>query len=212
MRVERDRRGDSGLTLVEMLVVIGVIGIVASLMMGSYQQVKRSAWRSRANQQVHAVKVALNVYLQNERDWPEYFKENSNLEMDEHVCGILQNANLLDVTTWNNYSTTTRSGQINQQSPDRFGFLDPWGRAIMRRNRNASEADVRQHRIQFRVDRDMDGYVDGGEGAPRGRRVRGSVIVWSRGPDGQDDFQSTNPKARNRYPYDDVLGWTLSGD
>jgi hypothetical protein len=77
----------------------------------------------------------------------------------------------------------------------------------MRKNPKATEQDVKDHRIQYRLDRDLDGFVDGSEGAPQGASIRASVIVWSRGKDGKDDAQSSNPKAKKHYPYDDSLSW-----
>jgi prepilin-type N-terminal cleavage/methylation domain-containing protein len=48
----------------------------------------------------------------------------------------------------------------------------------------------------------LDGYVDGSEGSPKGLKIRSNVLVWSRGPDGKDDSESSI-----RYPYDDLISW-----
>ncbi len=195
----------AGFTLVEMLVIIGIIAILATALVSGAGHMKRVAERTRAQRMVDDVKVALNLYLQSEREWHDTLIER--LETDADVSSLLNKNKLLDVVVPDDV--------INSTSLDRFGLLDEWGRQSLRRNPNISSAtqsgedgiQIREHRIQFRLDTNYDGYVDAGEGSPMGLRIRGNVIVWSRGPDGQDDFSSSNPKARGRYPYDDLISW-----
>jgi len=195
----------AGFTLVEMLVIIGIIGILASALVSGAGHMKRVAERTKAQRAVDDVKVALNLYLQSEREWHDILIDR--LETDYDVSKILARSKLLDLVVPDDPATST--------SLDRFGFLDEWGRKALRRNPNITGATQRgedgiaisDHRIQFRLDANYDGYIDAGEGSPNGLRIRGSVIVWSRGPDGQDDFSSSNPKARQRYPYDDIISW-----
>jgi prepilin-type N-terminal cleavage/methylation domain-containing protein len=191
----------SGFTLTEMLVVLGIIGLLTASLLGAFGYLKTTAWQSRAQSQVHLVATALTIHLQNERSWPAELVARE--EFDEEACWVLQNYKLLDVTTWKNHA----AGERNKNSPDRYGLLDPWGKATMRRKPTAEEGEVRDHRIQYRLDKNYDGFVDASEGSPQGLKVRASVLVWTRGPDGKDDFNSTNPKARGRYPYDDRLSW-----
>lgn len=152
------------------------------------------------------VATALTVYLQNERSWPVELLGKE--EFDADACAALQRAKLIDITTWSALPSDGAVGRKNENSPDQHGLLDPWGRAIMRKNPRSSEDAVKNHRIQYRLDENFDGYVDASEGSPKGVRVRASVLVWSRGPDGYDDAAGKNPKAATRYPYDDRLSWS----
>lgn len=202
-----NKNNKAGFTLVEMLVVIGLLGILAATLVSSFSHVKRSAWQAQASRQVKEVATAFNVYLQTYREWPTVFTLNT--EMNPDVCHEFQSKGLLDLTTYENLDNEI----INQHSLDKFGLLDPWGQAVLKRRLiNATEAttvdsggNLADHRIQYRLDLNYDGYVDSTDwpGIPNAARVRASVTVWSRGPDGRDDFLSGK-----RYPGgDDRLSW-----
>ena len=208
---ERVWRG--GFTMIEMLVVIGILGILFIALLSSFSRVKDSARKAQAQTLVSEVAIAFTRYLQDQREWAgEFFNKT---EMDEKVCEELQKGKYLDITTYKvdsngnvDYSDGPRLPKKNTASVDRFGLLDPWAQnalkkdntqsasSIMRGGGNRSYAD---HRIQFRLDLDYDGFVDAPEG---GVKVRASAIVWSRGPDGLDDFNQNV-----RYPKDDSLSW-----
>lgn len=201
--------GGSGFTLVEMLVVVGIIGILATTLVGSFSHLRRAALQSQVQNQVSEVATAFNRLLQKEREWPdEWVGENgkgTKTEMDEEVCGVFQQMKWLDLTTYK--SVTTK--EINKQSLDRFGMLDLWGRNALKKNNTQNASDkapsgrmFKDHRIQFRLDKNYDGWVDTSDGAPPNVKVRASVIVWSRGPDGRDDYETGG-----RYPRDDRLSW-----
>jgi prepilin-type N-terminal cleavage/methylation domain-containing protein len=117
----RPAGGPCGFTLVEMLVVIGIMGILATSLLGAFGYVKEIAWKSRAQSQVSQVATALTVYLQSERSWPAQLLSRD--EFDDEACWVLQEARLLDVKTWKDYSKNIK----HEESQDRYGFLDPWG-------------------------------------------------------------------------------------
>lgn len=205
----------AGFTLVEMLVVIGIIGLLAGALVPTVSHVRRVAKRSKAQRAVTNLKVALNTYLQSEREWNGLFGLDSSARVsvsdmaegvDYDIAKVLSDEKLLDLVVPDNPATST--------SLDRFGYLDEWGRFQLRRNPEiTSETEtgtdgikIKDHRLQFRLDTDYDGYVDSDEGSPLGLRFRTSVIVWSRGPDGKDDFDNSG----GRYPKDDLISWNHS--
>ena len=209
-RLDRTR---DGFTLVELLVVIGMIGLLAGALIASFSHLKTSARQSQAQALVGEVATALTAYLDRYREWPDALKGRT--EMDEKACWVLQENKLLDVVVkkWNETSQKMEWEGPTGNSLDRFGLLDPWGRAGLRRNPSIGDAGaaieggtkLSDHRLQYRLDTNYDGVIDGSDDdpPPKGLAVRASAIVWSRGPDGKDDFESSG----KRYPLDDRLSW-----
>jgi len=218
-KTRRHDGASGGFTLVEMLVVIGIIGLLAGALIASFSHLKTSARQSQAQALVGETATALTAYLDRYREWPDALKErNGKMEMDEVACWVLQENKLLDVVVkkWSESDqkwTWEKDMGSAGNSLDRFGLLDPWGRAGLRRNPAiTSESAIIEggtklsdHRLQYRLDTNFDGVIDGNDDMkpPKGLAVRASVIVWSRGPDGKDDFESSG----KRYPQDDRLSW-----
>ncbi len=188
---------EAGFTLVEMLVVMGIIAMLAVAFMSSFSYVQRLAWKHQSQTIVSNAATALTLYLQKERGWGEL--ENKT-EFDSDVCLILKNAGVFDSTV-KSASDTKASASI-----DRYGLLDAWGQRKLKSNPDLSESIAKQHRIQFRLDLNLDGKVDSSENSPNGLQIRAAALVWSRGLDGKDDSSSTG-----RYPKDDVLSFPIAG-
>ena len=183
-----------GFTLIEMLVVLGILGILMASLSSAYLYVQKMAWQAHAQELVSNAAVALTLYLQKEGSWPREILD-SNGEFNEHVCRVLQEHNLMDITAYKRNGDNLKydsngKPELNPDSLDRFGLLDPWGRRILRRNveMDAVSEEIRNHRLQFRIDTDLDGAVDSELGTiPLSATVRGAAIVWSCGPRGRDD-------------------------
>lgn len=201
-----------GFTLVEMLVVIGILGILSVALLSTFSYVKNSARKAQAQNLVAEVAIAFTRYLQENRGWPQEFLNKNSVGLDEQVVYFLQKEKLIDLTAYKVDSSGELLREINTSSVDRFGLLDPWAQRTLKRKPSTATAGMdaglgngrtfANHRLQFRLDQNLDGFVDASEGSPQGVRVRASVLVWSRGPDGIDDFDQNG-----RYPSDDSLSW-----
>ena len=190
----------TGFTLIEMMVVIGIIAILAAALMGGYSHVVKSAQRSKAVEAVSNARAALEqLYIKKDNTWPPAILDAQAHEggyrvMDENVAKVLFQNGLLNVDC-KKTSSSEGLGAYTLRGVDRCGIADPWAQDSLRsadKNLNgasllsrpvSSGGTVQDHLLYFAVDQNDDGFVDISEGAPVSR-VRSKVIVWSAGADG----------------------------
>lgn len=153
-----------GFTLLEMLVVIAIFMIMASLILVGLTLARDRAKVLRARRDIAQLKAA----------WESYYADYNGFPViagDSLVAGqIVSGRDVVQILRGlENY---------NGQNPQRFPYMefhlnttrfaDPWGNL-------------------FRIELDgLDGSYDG-EITARGETLRQSVAVWSMGPDGADE-------------------------
>ncbi len=164
-----------GFTLVEILVVIGIMALLASLMMGGLSAAKSKARKTQARTEVAQIATAWKVYYVDYKHFPIDGTGNAysiDDVMGEKAIRILQGnysgAPWSDMNPRNtayldfHAETTEQSGYA--------GYLDPWGNVY-----------------QVRLDEDYDGYVSVPKKDGTGNEdIRFSVAAWSMGPDEAD--------------------------
>lgn len=166
-----------GFTLIEMLVVIGIIAVLVAASLGGYSAITKSAERTKAQELVYNVRTALEVMYQKEGSWPKRLVTGmSKGELDERVAYPLAKGGFLT---------------LNQDDDakcligfDRLGIVTPWATTVIRRyGQNASrstpvsgESKVEDHILRYAIDTDGDGItvVD----SLGGIRVRATACVW----------------------------------
>ncbi|MGN0832105.1 MAG: type II secretion system protein [Kiritimatiellia bacterium] len=183
----------AGFTLVEMLVVIGIITVLVGASLGGYSAMTRSAERAKCQELVANTATALTALFQQEGHWPKKLRENGSGdgELNEDVAYAL-------VAGSTKYmSLSTKDGKLS--GLDRFGIVTPWATAALK-NRGASaslstkvgSATVKDHILRFALDLDGDGIIEGVNVGGKSINIRATAAVWCCGKDG----------VISPYPYD----------
>ena len=194
-----------GFTLIEMLVVIGIIATLMGVMLAAVSTFLKSADKARCQELVANTATALAALYQKEGAWPRALIKghNGNNMLDEYAALPLAKGRYMTLTQ--NSSGTQLSGY------DRFGVVSPWAfKVVKNRGKSASLSTkvpsggtIQDHVLRYALDLDGDGVI---EGAPVGGEtvnIRATAAVWCCGKDGQIEAYSTGLRK------DDVYSWTV---
>lgn len=178
-----------GFTLVEMLVVIGIIAVLIGATIGGYSSVTERAQKARDEELVHNVATALESILQNRGKWPKAIVDGvgkDEYRLGPDVAKALAAENLLSLSC-----EKDENGKVKRMTGfDKYGVLDAWGMAVMRKNPNATTSTgvptgktINDHIVRYSVDVNGKGYTTVNIGG-RSFEVRASAVAWSCGKDG----------------------------
>lgn len=214
-----------GFTLIEMLLVVGIIAILSSAVVFSFRRVMGSAGRAKATELVSNARTALEEMYRRNDGWPQGIykaaQQNGYYVMDEDVAKLFAKNDLLNVDckTKDSEGHDLDIKNYKLRGKDRCGIVDPWAQDVLSRSAAngltttvPSGGTVSDHRLYFAVDKDDDGFVSKEEGAP-GNSVRAKAIVWCAGADGGLSDCSTDAKksessgGRTVTNQDNVYSW-----
>lgn len=199
----------SGFTLVEMLVVIGIIAVLSAAGMVGYSRVIKSARKAKTVELVSNVATALTHILTKEGTWPEELLQNGgNGQLDKDVAKVFIRYNLLGLS----YNQKTGSeGNYTLIGKDRCGIVDAEAEAVLKGNKRAQESTpvpsgktVREHILYYAIDEDGDGFTDVRlKDSGMQLKIRATAVVYAAGPNGIEEYGTIG---RN----DDVYSWRPS--
>lgn len=192
-----------GFTLIEMLVVIGILAILIGAGMSTFSAATRKAQQARAREVVSNVATALEAIYQREGSFPRRVlaKGSRDGEMTADVAYELAKRKAMTLTYDDNTKKTVGA--------DRCGILTPWGQDTVKRKGNSGVADstkvpsggtIHDHRIRFAVDTEGRGYVEASVGGET-VRIRASAVAWSCGRDGKIEKYSDGLRRDNCYSW-----------
>ena len=215
-------KNKSGFTMIEMLVVMGIIAILAGSMMAGFSHITKSAQRARAQETVSNVATALQMILQKKGSWPgdndgalRKFggsdgggKGSKGAVAD--VAKVFVKYGLLGVA---HKGSSSDISQMKLIGTDSCGIVDPWAQAVLKRTQGTENAGrdlqvpsggtVKEHVIYYALDEDYDGITEA-EVCGERVRVRASAIAWCAGANGR---VGTSYSKRSKDNEDNVYSW-----
>lgn len=196
-------RKQQGFTLVEMLVVMGIIAILIGALVAGFSRMTKTAQKAKAQETVSNAATALAAILTTEGRWPQAILNASKQNpprMNEAVAKALANRKLMSVACEYN-----EDGKVSKLvGVDKHGILDPWGAAVLKRNPGGGAGIVSDHFLYFAVDDDGDGIVKAPKVLGDNLKIRATAIVWCAGADGKLGTYGT----RSKDGSDDVYSWS----
>lgn len=194
-----------GFTLIEMLVVIGIIATLMGVTIASVSKFLKSAEKARCQELVANTATALTALYQKEGAWPRALITNHNSDqgLDEKAALPLAKGG---------YMTLTVNNAGNQLSGyDRFGILSPWALVVVKaKGSSASDSTpipgggtIKSHTLRYAIDLNGDGVIPGVQVGDETIDIRATAAVWCCGKDGKIEGYSKGLKK------DDVYSWTV---
>lgn len=166
-----------GFTLMELLVVIGIIAILMAIMLPVVNNAKNQAKKTKARAEIKQLELAWKSLLADHRTWPASANAVESADAMTAIrvsCLVGQNPKkyaYMDISS----KSLTSSGDMK----------DPW----------STDSDVRLYRVAFDTTYDNSIAIQRGSGSKKTNEVVArAVAVWSDGRNKAD-------------PSDDILSW-----
>ena len=195
-----------GFTLVEMLIVIGIIAILTGAAMTGFRGAIEKAQAAKCQELVHNVSTALVKVFQDNGSWPSRIISagQGSGEMTAEIGGELARRKALSLNYRLVENEETGEKVYKLVGLDQCGVVSPWAAEVVKRkaaNGNVSLNEpvpgggtIRDHVLRFSVDDDEDGLVKVSYEGGKSVTVRASAAVWCCGRDGKfgtrDDIKS----------------------
>ena len=187
-----------GFTLIEMLVVVGIIAVLMGASIAGFSKMTKTAEKAKCQELVSNTATAMAVLFQKEGVWPKVMRSAGSTDGE------------LDATTaypLKDYMSLTTSGN-SLSGLDRFGIVTPWATAYIKSHGTGAslsskigEYTIKDHILHFALDLDGDGIIEGANVGGESIDVRATAIVWCCGKDGKLEAYSTGLRKDDVYSF-----------
>ena len=159
-------RPRAGFTLIEMLTVLLIIALLASIAFGAFQAARTTAWKQKARDAGRQLAIAWNLKMQDDGKFP------SMAAFDTSAVGSDGSEITFDATGYNLTNSLNGARTYFEATTDQQhnGLRDHWGQLF-----------------HVRLDADYDGQVK--DPANSAQYIHANVVVWSDGPPGRSNAQ-----------------------
>jgi prepilin-type N-terminal cleavage/methylation domain-containing protein len=166
------RNKAAGFTLVEMLVVVAIIAILASILIPTVGSARKAAQRRKAELECNAIKTAVEQFFSDFKYMPWGDQDDArgrvgadqwadDAESQKAVMAFLRGENKLGKAY---IEVSSRDSKASVDADDDGVFYDPW-----------------KNPYRIGLDRNLDQQVD-----YKGKTYKTRVLVISLGPDGEE--------------------------
>ena len=194
-----------GFTLIEMLVVIGIIVTLMGVMLGSISKFLKSAEKARCQELVANTATALVALYQKEGAWPRALVSGHNSD------NILDKKAALPLAKGGYLTLTMNDSQTELSGYDRFGVISPWAFAVVKSlGQSVSDStavpsggSIKSHVLRYAIDLDGDGVIESVPVGGESINIRATAVVWCCGKDGKLESYADGLRK------DDVYSWTI---
>ncbi len=194
-----------GFTLVEMLVVVGIIATLMGVLLASVSKFVKTADKARCQELVSNTATALTALFQRNGAWPRVLISNHNSEMGLSATAAIPLAKGGYMSLGMNSDKDALGGR------DRLGVLTPWGQAVVKSKGKDAELSTKvpsggtiaDHVLRYALDLDGDGVIPGVSIGGDTVDIRATAAVWCCGKDGVIEAYSEGVRK------DDIYSWTV---
>ena len=207
-----------GLTMLELLIVTGIIMLLAAVLLAGIARVRKTAANAKAQDLVSNAATALNQILTAERNWPGYLIKAAGAGdpmIDQDACQALIRRKVYSLSYVKD-RTSDGDDFFRLTGEDRCGIVDPWAAQFLKKldpgvsgasalgRKVPGGGTVRDHVLRFAIDDDYDGIT---VARVKGQtlRIRASAVVWSCGRNGQFEDYADAGRVEG---HDDLYSWT----
>lgn len=201
-----------GFTLIEMLVVIGIIAILTGAAIAGYSKMVKTAERAKGQELVSNVATGLAAYYQENGMWPKKLISGDG-RLDKDTALSLAKKKCLSLTT----DTEDPKAATKLVGNDRFGVVTPWATTVIKRLGTKAEESspvgsvtVRDHILYYAIDVDGNGVIEGNEFGQKLEgvdQIRATAAVWCIGKSGGNKGKPWPYSVGRRK--DDIYSWSF---
>ena len=179
-----------GFTLVEMLVVIGIVMVLMGASVAGYSSMTKSAEKTKARELVSNVTTALVALYQREGSWPKPLITGNSGEhmLNEKPAFALGRKGYLSLSMEKDQNGTP----VRLNGYDKFGIVTPWAVTVIKSrgkkvdlSTKIGSKSLQEHILRYAIDDDGDGFTEVPEiGNSSSTKVRATACVWCCSKDG----------------------------